>query len=648
MEENVKKNFKLDLRQITGLITIKTPKCVTECICEYTHIQYNPKYLSFDEYVEKINNRINLQTFPDVSLEELEDPNIASLINNFISPEHHRWTSENRLCAFQHMISFFLDQIPEIPKAAFNFGHKSDSEPYKYNSCILYRICLFYHIEMNNFTTIEEMARSVTAISLGSEVLKTQINSAISYLSISELISLYNSPSLIKQSDPIIKASPQIFNSTNTFSTNRIEFSTSELEECYGLLTNNSYLICRITPNDHKEAVIITAVRYGINISEAINPLNQFRFISRSCFEGKMIINYVPYNDTNFMKKYLTNPFFYSVKNYWSEKLSVIYDDSALRKFVLDEGYSEKRAVLKNPISLLREIRNRSNVYFGYNPYCLEDKTAIGYEPVINIDPSLLLSIGIINHPLTLYYITISELTTWFETRKIFLDAISLEPIQSEVITKLKNHLFPLIKENTATGNIYAKCYRICIETENIATSLTEKAQELSCEVWSLVEEDKNKVASFFSTLRDLGLYMRGWKVDPASDKLPLKSLHTNARVCYQSQLEIFVTETCISIFDLLSTLPRSIVDKINILPLVMFNKTPTNPILMFGMSVNKSIYIDHSRKLIDCIRNLKNTSDMSSCIRTNSNWILISSIYYGELCGFKNTISINDIDSIA
>ena len=145
--------------------------------------------------------------------------------------------------------------------------------------------------------------------------------------------------------------------------------------------------------------------------------------------------------------------------------------------------------------------------------------------------------------------------------------------------------------------------------------------------------------------MKELAFYMRGWKIDSDETKLPLRATQTNYQPRFQSQVEINVSTCSIQLFDILNQLTESIREKILFLPLVMFNKS--NSFKIFGSSINKTIRIEHNKKLIEFIRNIKNTNDQNSCIRTGSNWILISSIYYAELCGFKNSVSINEIDDI-
>ena len=631
--------FTLDLRNITGKITKKTPRDIIDILTKYSDIKINEKYLLMDDYIDKIN----------IALDNIEYPNSNNInsVELFISTEVEEWDEENRNIALNHMISFYIDKIPKISSINFNYGNKTNEDPLKYNICILYRLCKYFQIETNINTTIDIMAKSIRLmIDGGPKVLKEQLIESIKNLDTNKLIELYNSGLVSLPLKPLIEASPQI--PINEIISNhfRKDYSEDDYNKCREYLFNTSNLLCRIIPSNHLEAIILTAVRFGINISESINPTTQFLYISRESFCGKTNINYIPINDHEFMKKYLKNPHFYNVKTYWTECLSQIYDKHTLEKFILAEGYSYDRISLRDPTSLLKDIRNRPNIFFGLNPYCKENYTIINHEHIDNINIELLLSIGIINKPNTLYYITIEELTSWFNDRKIFLDPFNLSNIEMENIKKLKMKIDSISKEKTYLSKIYQKCLNSIIETENISSSLTEKAKELSNKVRMLIDIEKDKVKVFWNYVIELALYTRGWKIE--NDDMPLKSAKTNYNCKKQSEVEINTTIATIKILEQLKLLPLKIQDYINILPVIKFNKDVKLNTLIFGENINKKIYTDHKHKLIDIFHIIHDENNENSCIRTNSNWILISAIYYSRLCGFEVDISLNDLDEIS
>ena len=631
--------FTLDLRNITGKITNKTPRCIIDILTKYSEIEINEKYLPIEDYIDKINTTLDTIIYPK--------SNNINKVELFISNEKEEWDDENRNIALNHMISFYISNNVKITSNNFNYGNKTNKDPLKYNACILYRLCKYYQIETNINTTIDIMAKSIRLIlDCGPKILKEQLIESIKNLDTNKLIELYNSGLISIPVKPLIESSPQIHTNEMVTKYYKKDYSEDDYIKCREYLFNTSNLLCRISPFSHLEAIILTAVRFGINISESINPTSQFLYISRESFCGKTNINYIPINDNEFMKKYLKNSSFYNVKIYWTECLSQIYDKHTLEKFIIAEGYSHDRISLRDPFLLLKDIRNKSNIFFGFNPYCKEQYTVINRDPIDNISSELILSIGIINKQNTLYYITIEELTDWFNSRKIFLDPVSLLNIEIENINKLKMKINEvLLKEKTYLTKIYQDCLNSIIETENISTSLTEKAKELSIKVRNLSSEENENVKIFWNYMIELGLYMRGWKIE--HDDMPLKSNKTNYHHSNQSNVETNTTIATIKLIDQLKILHVKIQEYISFLPVIKFNKDVKINTLLFGKNINKKIYLDYKYKLMNIINLIHNEKDENSCIRTNSNWILMSGIYYSELCGFKINISLADLDEI-
>jgi hypothetical protein len=90
----------------------------------------------------------------------------------------------------------------------------------------------------------------------------------------------------------------------------------------------------------------------------------------------------------------------------------------------------------------------------------------------------------------------------------------------------------------------------------------------------------------------------------------------------------------------------EKIKSNIRLLPIVKFNKSNVG-INLFSETVYKTIYLEHHSKLLDVITNLKNVESEISCIRTNSNFILLSGLFYGKICNLETDISIDQIDCI-
>jgi hypothetical protein len=632
----------LDLRKITGKILSTTPECVIFEIAVYSQIVYKSEYLLLKEYVDNINVLLDHCQYPEISLSEIEDPENSFYLASFISYEKDRWSSKNLKTAFTHLYGFCNDENFKLPPHDFTFGPKKNSAPLRYNACMLYALCQYYKIETSLGMKIEDMARSIKILSLGDRNLKNQIIAAISDFSVSRLINLYNSEYISKSLDPLIKKDE---NNDHKFVTT-CHKKEWKLEENLSILMNTSNLICRIIPNNHEEAIIITAFRFGINICEANNPMNQFHLLRSSSFSGKVPIHYIPISDEDFMKKYLRNPSFYDVKHTWSEKLSFIYDEKTLYKFAIAEGFEEERLKMRNCKDLLKESRIHHNIYQGKNPYCSEEITVIYNDSIFEIEESLLLSYGVLETK-NIYYISVAELTSWLKKAKNFIDPVYKTPLSFQIINKLKK-IASYHTDNDIIGNSYKKLLQVIEETKNIEMSCTEKSRELSMITLEMLPEDHIVIERFFTAVVNLAFYMRGWMVTDKHTQHPCKACYTNYDYkLYQDIVENNVTIAASRVFEIYDALPSTIKELIYHLPLIKFNKSNT-PYVLFGETVYKNLVIDYSMKFCDAIVNLKNSHDEKACIRTSSNWILVSGIYYGKIANCNIDISIDAISCIS
>lgn len=627
--ENV---FSLDLRKIIGDITINTPKCVIHAVTRYSHISYNPEHLVLQKYIDKINIKLNEEIFP------MSDDIDNKKIETFISCEHDAWSDENRKIALEHLYSFFLcNELPD-KLSKFSFGNKTNAYPLRFNECILYRLCLFYKIETNLNMTIEMMASSLNILMMGTERIRQQIINAINTASPTALITLYNSNLTLNEHDPLIKSSPKVDYLKLLPSHN---YTVENCERIVNNLNNLQYLLSKHVPIDRFEAIVITALRFGVNISESLDPIIQFKHIVAQSSDGKTSLRYNPLNDTNFSEKYLKNPIFYDVKKTWCKLLSPIYKDGTLCEFVQNEGYT----ITSNPGNILASTRNKINIYFGINPYCKKDKTIINLDNVIDIDRDLIVSIGVLNKPETLYHTTFDELNDWFTERNILQDITTFDIFDKEVINKLTMKLNSLLSDN-----IYIKksANRLLQTIKNItlmSSVLTEKTVEMTIYARS---DEGISLKSFFNDIIEAALYMRGWKIEE-SEELPLKSKYTNYPLKFQTLIDYNVSIALFKIHENFKKLPKIsqyYLKTLNIIKLNKLNNSNTN-INLFGHTTNKSLYIDYNATIFDIILKIGEANDQSSCIRTNSTWLLTSAIYYSEICGFSTKIPMTDIDEI-
>ena len=78
-----------------------------------------------------------------------------------------------------------------------------------------------------------------------------------------------------------------ISNDTSIISDNEIQIDSKSFQRTFSLLSNNIFLLQRISPHDNIEAIIIAIYKFNICIIEAKYPLKQFRFLISKKFSSK-------------------------------------------------------------------------------------------------------------------------------------------------------------------------------------------------------------------------------------------------------------------------------------------------------------------------------------------------------------------------
>jgi hypothetical protein len=679
---------KLDPRIITGTLSVETPLFVIMYILKYCKkIQFKETYYQLDSYYQDVINLINEFEWYEMEnepSEESEEIDLTKLIK-FISPNSFgtEWYVENIISGYYHLLSFSTEiDLPPLTKSSLSFGQKTNFTPNKLNELIVFRIIKSLNYIFTRSTKFEECTSFIEKYYSGK--LKTYKNSLLHHIENMDSVTLLK----IYYNIGNIKENESDFNIPKYSNSNIFDFDSLKMNLTLSEITDRRKLISKMIPKTHYEAIIISAIRDDIDISTSSLPLKEFENLKRR--------NYIPYCP-NFSRRYYLNRDFYRVSKTWSNNLSnsLIYTDDQIKDFVINEGFqSIKGMVFSEYQSYMRSTKTTTNFYFGYHPECNKN-TTIMLTPLVDLHYDSIICFGIednkireninlsiksnqdrninkITDPHSLYYISIEELNDFFKNTKIFINPVNREPLEMRVINKLKIYCLKLIELKSPAIFQCTSLIKTIEDLEKIRKLLDSKLLQLKNKIDTTDDpEIKENVGLFFNKVMEMGLYMRGWKVN-GSDNYPLKSEDTIIKefnsiprnliprkevyiddkgneILYTAK-QFIVDRTVLSLEEaksVLLELPIDISNDIKLLHTLRFEKNSCKSEEIMGM-IFKGVHVYHSETLINCMNNIfKGVENDESCVRTNSSWILFSSIWYLMILGYSTPFSIDKIDNI-
>lgn len=647
----------LDPRRITGEIDIKTPFFIVDYFAKFCKEVFNPSYIQLDNYRSELIKHINEYEYPELEEvnENLSDIDLRKVIR-FISPasSSSEWFVESIIEGYNHLISFDIchSEIPYISKASLSFGMKTNDNPFSLNELLVYRISKYYSYPIDKETTLNELNLFVERL-LTKKIssLKNSLLHTINSLSDNEILKIYHVVSSGFSVNDIEDEFlfPESKDSKFIVDQNYLDMSLTEIFD-------KKKMVTRIKPKTNYEAIIYTAVKHRINIISSSSPLKEIDNLKRT--------RYIPYCNA-FAKKYSTNSDFYNINKKWCEYLSKqeIYTLDQMRLFAIEEGYEKVNSLTFNEInSYLRSTRSIMNFYFGKHPDCKETTTIISLTPINEIPDSELISFGI-ERTGELFYISIEELVDFFKNMKFYVYPSKLGPIDERVINKLRVFCRNTISHQST--NI-KKLIDTMVELDKIKKLLDCKVKDLKIKISKLDPDTRENVDYFFTKCMEMGLYMRGWKIE-TDKEFPLLSQDTiinekfETKPSYNIDPNIYgegfiytnkqkiMDNTVIAYeesMEILRELPVDISNDIKLLQTLRFTENGQTEEIMGYLF--RGAYVFQDETLIDCMKSIyKGIDNSDSCMRTNSNWILYSSVWYRLLFDFKVPFRIDKIQSI-
>jgi len=610
-------SYILNRQRITGKLNEYTPSCVVIEILKAHAICVSKTINSLEENIREVN-RIN--EYRTLTIKEPFNEKELRYLASFVNYDYKTWTKTSLLASYTHMMNFNRKNISSIV-----YGQKTYENTEVYNDCMLYSVCREYNLDTKWNMNSLQMLTSIRNLALSLSSLQEQVNGFINKASKYQLVNLLNLIDLNKVNKSIDITQIESVKTPTTLPP-ILELNINSLCESLNRYKNTSYILSRVNPISHYDAIILAALIYNVNIIESKVPFDEFLQIKRV----KDLKYYTPIDEV-FRKRFLKNPIWYDLTMHWEPSLNSIYDTEGLKKLCIYEGFTVEDFRGYGFESLLQISRISLNIFFGKNVYSDEEATPILLQELKDLTNSECITLGNLEtKELTTF--SLEELTTHFKTYKEYKNPLKLDEIlDSRIVNKLK--LYAINMNNT-------DMVRSIEEVENwkaYSTEFTEKLRQL-------YYKDKSVVDILYKIL-ECGMYMRGWKV--SSDTYPLTSLSTNHTENLQYKIELNVHNSIDEVLNFVKTYNSDVQKVFEVLPLVKYTVNEKSGERNFIVSPDP----DDGKSMFERMSFVKSGDkhkNTKSCIRLSSNILLTSVYFYICALGIHEPFRLEELEYIS
>lgn len=646
----------LDPLQIIDNLSVHTPLFVINYVATFYKVPYKEYYMVNDDYyLNIIKNIIDTDKITIASIDrDISERDIQKLVK-FCSPflKESEWYIDNILASYENLMSYSDKDLPEIK--SLTFGCKTNDIPDNINELMSYKIAKHLNYHMDRHTTFDEVIFFIRNIYTQKSVRNSLLHT-INSLDTPDLLKLYYMTTTIL---PVEEKDEKNEEKKEEFKFINMEDSVSLNEDLLAVTLTDFFevksLITKIKITNKYDAIIVAAIKYHKNIIESSCPIKEIHKLSLG--------RYIPVCE-NFAKKYAINRSFYHVNKRWVENLSStnIYTSEQLYNFVIEEGFQNvKHLSFLELNAYLKSTKISFNVYFGKHPYCKQTQS-VYLNDIRDIPNDELLCMGI-EKTHDLHYITINEFNKYLEVTKMYMDPFFKLRMDRRVINKIKVHYM------NSTHYDVKKLMNTFESLDHIEKLLDSSVFNFKTQIDNFNEDIRVLIKNFFINTMEMGLYMRGWKI--YNEEYPLKSQNTvynmDCSTVPSEDIKIFYDDAGLNIkkysnqqkvidntlnsygkaVQILEKLPSEISHNIKKLHTLRFN-TKFKSVEILGQFY-KGVRVYHEENIIDCMTSIfKGLGNDDSCLRTASNWILFTSMWYLLIFGFEKHFDMEMVDDIS
>jgi hypothetical protein len=591
--------FNLSRFLITGYINSNTPLCVIEDIASAHGVNFETTINSdFNTKYELIKTIINTKT-KCVNLTKLTHEDykyIARFVN-----KNTDWNKKSLIKSFNFLVKFIKDEKIE---SNFTIGNQDNYNIYNINSCVLYKFCMINNIQTRFETTVQEMEYKLKMLFLDHSILSCMIRDNIDKLDKSSMVNIIPYEKTVECGKCEINHYPEN------------NYKLDSIIDKYKYLSRKIELQERFISFDKCETIILSMINCGINLSYSKYPLIDYRNIMKVG-----ISNFIP-EDKWFRYWYGENPELFDISKTFCPLVPIkYYNSSELFDMAMNEGFSRKDCTdASSCYELLQIAKIGNNFYDSRRPGIKSDTTSILMIYINDIPKEELFFYGV--DGVDLEAITIDELIDLFTHNNDFTDPFDPhEIIDIRCIRKLKYFLSKDLQFHNDTTIKKQKLLNIIISLE-LRLNQTDKYTSMFINFHiKSIESEKEKHVKLLTILLELGMYLRGWD---GSGEYPMNGVKLTGKLIDNNSENIWNH----------TFLYEEESDKLE-----EFGKLVYNLPLIYYKSGKyiRSFSKEHGLTIKDRINIFKegsNSTNINSCTKMSSNWIIWSSYKYLTLMG--------------
>ena len=626
---------------ITGFIDLNTPQVVIVEIAEAHGLSFHLKDLISVVDLSHLIYRINTTPCKTIGMKYANDTNSLRLVAKFINPHTSQWSVKQLISAFQFLLLFYHDH--SLPKDDFTAGLQTPENPYTLNACVLYALCRHHGIQTTFQTRIQDMAMALRLLQKSKIQAETFLrdpswtklyNGLIGTLITHDLApNQYINLALLLNSNLLKTSDKERMNSNYQF--NFMEGQTlaerwSHPNHYFGSIPNTF----EVEPKTPMEAVVAAAIKYGMDITRAVDPMLEYEQMEK----GECIVDRDLVKRLKERKKF-ENPRLWEMFN--PELPEKFYSSPMLIHFCRQEGFSEDEIQRNNPYSLLVEVFRLNNFYPGTqtslinteNVYCEEFK---------DLNPHQVVCYGVWGTPLKAY--TYDELNAVFSKTFRFRDPMTdVDTNRSNLSLRSVDKLEYLANEPKKRGEEEEwyqerkKLYKTMQMIRLLNKKCSDRAETFTIAYNMSTINVKENIDMCLRCLLEAGMYMRSWI---GHGKYPISSVETNYTEEMRVGIDLRVTESLIR-WDRMVEKIKDEIYNISTYPLISYS----NGNFMISTDERDGYNIGDRIRII---RQGSTNSNIKSCIRLSSNWLVSSAYYYMLLTGQDPGFDIKELASIS
>ncbi len=614
---------------ITGSISCNTPKCVLLEIADAHGIDYS-SILNSTKLQHLLIDKINKTLCPTID-SELSDisqiteritlQNMARFVNKDV-----KWKSTTLKVAFKHLYQYTVDD--HITLDAIIFGLQTNESPKRDNLCVLYKICNLFHINVNYYTTAQQMVDAVKLLNCDAGKILTHVTNFLNTdATKSQLISI-----LLMNPSTIANTISQEINQTIVVD-DGVNFQPANiayhdlLQNLYPSLTSINQLRARVTPTTNVGAIGLAAVLFHIDLSQAQNPLDEFLIVKLDPD------NYIP-KDRYMAYWQKINPTLFDLTKTFNPTFPVdYYHDYHLSDLAKNHGYNGLDTKTHH-YEYLQLQYTTDTFYYGRLPILVTEELVIDLEDISMVPKSQLYTFG--SKIGALYPISLSELYHMFSTNKNFISPFTANTIfTDDAITKLISILRNQCDIDTETIELQNKVLDLIYYIQSINFP-DDETRAFVAAYNNAHPSAKDDIVKLLVAILHCGMYMRGWPGIGHAYTVGAKIVSEDEQILVDAQIM-----KALNNIECLARGLGKLGSRILNLPLVRY---------VDGKYL-KSVHSDDGFTIIERLNLIKegeSTNNMGSCIRLSSNWICASAHKYIIALGQPPPFDINALRKIS